>query len=89
MERSVKYIELLLSGQIDELDSVTGYTDREVRILRLLRMLHSIDELLLAEYVHVQMMSALVEVTIENIYQLVLSLLLVMTERIRSHSLCI
>ncbi len=80
MERSVKYIELLLSCQINELDSVTGYTDREVSILRLLRMLHSIDEFFPTEYVHVQMMSALVEVTIEDVNQLILSLILIMAK---------
>lgn len=87
MECTIKYIELLLSGQINELDSIAGYTDRKVRILRLLRMLHSINKLLLAEDVDIQMMSALIEVTVENIYELVLSLFLIVAKRIRSHGL--
>ena len=65
MAGSCDNIHLLLSGQVDEFYSVTGYTDGEVCILRFLRMLHCIDQLLGTEYVYIQMVSALIEVTVQ------------------------
>ena len=52
-------IQLLLAGQVDEFNRITGYTDCEVCILLFLRMLHSIDQFLCAEYIHIQVMCAL------------------------------
>ena len=47
-------VHLLLFGQINELHSVTGYTDGEVCVLFFLRMLHSVDKLLLAKHVNIR-----------------------------------
>ena len=64
MAGSGDYIHLLLSCQVDELNSVTGYTDCEVCVLLFLRMLHSVDQFLFTEYVYVQVMSTLIKVTV-------------------------
>ena len=80
VERSVQYIELLLTCQIDELHSISRYTDREVGVLRLLRMLHGIYELLPAEYIDIQVMCTLIEVSVKNVYELALSLILIVAE---------
>ena len=52
-------VHLLLAGQVDELDGVAGDTDGEVCVLLLLGVLHSVDELLLAEDIDVQVVCAL------------------------------
>ncbi len=54
-------VHLLLFGQINELHSVTGYTDGEVCVLFFLRMLHSVDKLLLAKHVNIEVMRTLVK----------------------------
>ncbi len=74
------YVELLLACQVDELNSVTTYTDGEVLVLFLLWVLHSILELVDTEYVHVQVVRTLVEVTIQYTYQCLGTLLIVVTE---------
>ena len=42
-------VQLLFLGQVDELNGITGNTDGEVGVLFLLRVLHSVDQLLGAE----------------------------------------
>ena len=76
-------IHLLLTGQVNKLHGVTGYTDGEVCILFLLRMLHGVDQLLFTEHIHVQVMCALIEVAIHHLYQVVDALLLVMADGVR------
>ena len=80
MAGSCDNIQLLLSGQVDEFYSVTGYTDGEVCVLRFLRMLHSVDELLGTEYVYVQMMSTLIEVAVQNVSQVESTLFVIMAQ---------
>ena len=62
-------VELLLSGKVDELNCITGYTDCEVCVFRFLRMFHSVDQFFCTEYVYVQVMCTLIEVTIQDMYQ--------------------
>ena len=62
-------VELLLSGKVDELNCITGYTDCEVCVLFLLGVLHSVDELLLTEYVYVEVVCTLIKVTVEYVNQ--------------------
>ena len=50
MSLTSDYVELLLTRQVDELNSVTTYTDGEVLVLFLLRVLHRILELVDTEY---------------------------------------
>ena len=47
------YVELLLSRKVDELNRIAGYTNREVCVLWLLRVLHRILQLLYAEDIHI------------------------------------
>ena len=52
-------------------------------------MLHSIDQLLYAEYVYVQVMCTLVKVSVENIYQIVYTFRFIMSQCTRVDGLCI
>ena len=83
------YVELLLTCQVDELNSVTTHTDGEVLVLFLLWVLHSILELVDTEYVHVQVVRTLVEVTVQYTYQCLGTLLIVVTESTRADGLSI
>src|SRR5699024_11244751 len=47
-------VQLLLAGQVDELDRVAGNTDGEVGVLFLFGVLHGVDQLFLAKDVDVQ-----------------------------------
>ena len=80
MSLTSNYVELLLTCQVDELNSVTTYTDGEVLVLFLLWVLHRILELVDSEYVHVQVVRPLVEVAIQYTYQCLGTLLIVVTE---------
>ena len=75
-------VELLLFGQIDELDRVSGNADGEVGVLRLFGMVHRVDELLGAEDVDIEVMSALVEVTVEDLGKVILPLLFAVAKSI-------
>ena len=89
MAGSCDYVKLLLSCQVDELHCVSGYADREVCVLFFLRMLHRIDQFLCSEYIHVQVMCSLIEVSVENVYKIVLALVVVMSQCSRADRLCI
>ncbi len=52
-------VVLLLLSKVDELNSISGYTDCEVSVLFLLRMCLCVEELLNTEYVYVEVVSAL------------------------------
>jgi hypothetical protein len=80
-------IQLLLSCQINEFNGITGNTDREVCVLRLFRMFHRVLQLIKTEYVHVEVMSALIKISVENMDKVVLSLILRMSESTRSDRL--
>ena len=82
-------VKLLLAGEIDEFYRVTRNTDREVCVLFLLGVLHSVYELLLTEYVNVQMVRALIEITVEHEYEIRYLLRLRMSECVRIYRLCI
>ena len=63
-------VQLLFPREVDELHRISGYADGEVRVRRILRVVHDLDELLLVEDVHVEMMGALCEVTVEDVDQI-------------------
>ena len=48
-------VQLLFTRQVDELDRITGYADRKVRVFLFFRMFHRILELLHAEDIDVEM----------------------------------
>ena len=75
-------IHLLLAGQVDELDGVAGDTDGEVCVLLLLGVLHSVDELLLAEDIDVQVVCALVEVAVHDLHQILNALALAVAQSV-------
>ena len=52
-------------------------------------MLHSIDQFLYAEYVYVQMMCTLIEISVQNIDQVIYTLSLIMSQSTRVDGLCI
>ncbi len=89
MAGSCDNIQLLFTSQVDELNSISGYTDCEVCVFRFLRMFHSVDQFFCTEYVYVQVMCTLIEVTIQDVYQVVDSFVIVMTQCARADGLCI
>ena len=80
-------VHLLFPGQINELNRVSGHADREIGVFRLFWMLHSINQLLGAKYVNVQMMRSLAEVSVQHAYQIVRALLIAVPKRARADSL--
>ena len=62
MAGACQHVQLLLAGQVDELDSVAGNADGEVGVFFLLGVLHGVQQLLLAKDVHVQVVCALIKV---------------------------
>ena len=50
-------------------------------------MFHRIDQFLCTEYVHVQVMSSLIEVSVENVHKIVLALVVVMSQCSRADRL--
>ena len=80
-------IELLLSCQVNELDRITADTDREVCIFGFLRMLHCIIEFFRTEYIDIEVMRTLVEVTVKHAYQVVLALIIIVAECARADRL--
>ena len=64
MAGSCDNVKLLLSSQVDEFYSITGYTNRKVCILFFFRMLHCIDQFFFAKHIDIQVMCSLIKVTI-------------------------
>ena len=87
MTGSGNYIHLLLFGQINELNRIAGYTDCKVRIFRLFRMFHCIDQLFCTEYIHIQMMCSAIKIAIENICQVLASFFLCVSKCTRIYGL--
>ena len=74
------YVHLLLFCQVDEFNCIAGYTDCEVCILRFLRVLHCVDQFFGSEYVYVQVMCTLLEVSVQNVYQVLGTLFVVVAK---------
>lgn len=64
MEGSGDNIILLLLGELDEVNCITGYTDSKLRII--LRVLLSVKKSVSCEYVNVQMMSSLCCISVQK-----------------------
>ena len=82
-------IQLLLPREVDELHGITADTDREVGILLLLGMFHTVDKFLYAKDIDVQMVCAAVEVSVQDTDEGVYTLLIIMSKRIRADGLCV
>ena len=65
------HIELLLARQVDELHGISGDADGEVRVLGFFGVLHRVDELLCTEDIDVEMVSALSEVAVHHVDEIV------------------
>ena len=65
------HVELLFAGQVNELDSVAGHTNREVRIFRFFRVFHCIDQLFRTENVDIEMVGTAFEITVHHTHQIV------------------
>ena len=68
-------IQLLLLCQINKLYCIAGNADGEVRVLGLLGMFHAVDQLLCSEHIDIEVMRALVKVSIHAADQRILLLL--------------
>ena len=75
-------VELLLLGQVDELDRVAGDTDGEVGVLLLLGVLHGVQQLFHAKDVDVQVVGTLVKVAVHDLHQVGDALVLAVAQRI-------
>ena len=82
-------VVLLLLSKVDELNSISGYTDCEVSVLFLLRMSLSVEKLINTEYVYVEVVSALSEVTIHYVNEVVLLISFVVAQCCRVDCLSI
>ena len=89
MRLTCNNILLLLASQVDELHSVTRYTDGEVSVFRLLGMLHSIEQFVNTKHIHVQVVCTLGEVTVHHANQRVSALLVVLAQGVGADGLSI
>ena len=89
MRLTCNNILLLLASEVDELHSVTRYADGEVSVLRLLRMLHSIAQLVDTKHVYIQVVSTATEVTVHHTNQRVGTLIVVLSQSVRTDGLCV
>ena len=89
MRLTCNNILLLLASEVDELHSVTRYADSKVSVLRLLRVLHGIAKLVDTKHVYVQVVSTTAEVTIHYANQSVGTLLVVLSQSVRTDGLSV
>ena len=82
-------VHLLFLSKVNELNSITRYTDCEVSVLFLLRMLHSVNEFFCTEYIYIEVVCALIKVAVHNIYEVVNTLVIVVSESTRVNCLSI
>lgn len=64
-------VHLLFLREVDELNCVARHANGEVLVFFLFRVFHSVDELFTTEHVHVHVVRALIEVTVENLNEVV------------------
>lgn len=69
VECTVDHIHLLLTGQLDEVHCVTGDTNGELWVQ--FRVVHCIFQGLAVEHVHVDVVTHVVHVTVEQVGQVV------------------
>ena len=80
---SGNYIHLLFLCQVNKLHCIAGYADGKVGVLLLLRMVHSVNELLRSEHVYIQMVRTLVKIAVHHLNQIFNALRLIMAQCIR------
>ena len=77
---TLDHVHLLFLGQVDELDRVTGNANGEVCVLGFFGVFHAVDQLLGAEHVDIQVVSALEEVGVHDLDEIFDSFLLGVSE---------
>ena len=73
--------QLMLTAQLDEIDSITRDTDGELGIF--LRMFHRVFQHFAVQHVHVQVVRSLYEITVHHRYQVLNTCLTVYAQRFR------
>src|SRR5690554_6048327 len=81
MESTGNYFFLLFWGQLDKVNSITGYPDSQLWVF--LRMFHCIQQGLPVQHVHVQVMGILDKITVKNRDQITDLILLIPAKGIR------
>ena len=82
-------VELLLFGQVDELNGISAYTDSKIGIFFFLGMFHAIDKLLNTKHVYIKVMRTLVEISVHHANKRIYALLFIVTEGAGGDSLCV
>ena len=89
MAGSGNNVHLLLSCKVDKFNCITGNTDCKVCVLFFFRVFHSVDQLLFSKYVYVQVMSALIKVSVKYVNKVVCTFFIIVSQSIRIDSLSI
>ena len=87
MAGAADHVVLLFLREREELDSVAGNADGEVRVFGLFRVRLSVEQLFHAEHVHVQVVSALGEVTVHDGDELLGAFVVAVAESVRADGL--
>ena len=80
-------VHLLFAGKVDKLDRISRNADGEVCIFFLFGVFHGVDQLFLAKNVNVQMVCALVEISVEYLCKVAGSFVLVCAQRVGVYGL--
>ena len=81
VERPVDDVELLLAGELDEVDGVAGHADRQLRVQ--LGMLHRVQQQVALQDVDVDVVPFLLEVAVEQVDEVARAFLRLAPERVR------
>ena len=87
MAGSCDHVHLLFSCQVDEFDCISGHADGEVCVFFFFRMFHRIDQFFCSEYIYVQVMCTLIEVSVQYVYEIVLPLVVIVSQCTRADGL--
>ena len=87
MAGTCNYIILLFFGQIDKFNGITGYTNRKVCVFFFFRMFLCIQQFFFSKYIDIQVMCSLIEVSVKYLNQIVLTLILIMSQCVRINRL--
>ena len=83
MEATRNNLQLMLAAQFNEVDSISGNTNRKLRIF--FRMLHSIFQHLTVQHIYVQVMSTLDKLAIHHCNKILYTILHIYTKRFRNN----
>ena len=87
MRAARDHVELLFAGEVYELDRIARNADGEVCVLRFLGVFHAVAQLVHAENVDVEVVSALIEVAVEDVPEVIDALLKAVSEGVGADGL--